>query len=348
MVALGAAAQQAPPAVDFKLPALDGGQVRLADHRGKIVLLFFISDDCGTCHEELPFVDRLAKRFGDAGFQVIGLLPREPAPASSLRAASFPLAVLDDATKAAYRVPGYPLHYLVGRDLTLQAKHRGWSGGRERILEAEVRQLLGGEQLNELGLDLYKVQGSWDGHWEPGKGRRLRTDEILPWLSHQDPAQRAWAIEELGRRGARDAVAMLGAVVVAPAEPVAMRRKALAALLHIGAGESAGSYLKVARGAGEPPLLRAEAVLALGQVLDAPGVRDAVAGLLSDPEPNVRKGAATIAGQHCVAGARDALERALAKEANAWVADALRRALESLAACGSAPDGGAPDTSPAE
>ena len=41
-----------PPA--FTLPTVDGGTTSLADHRGKVVLVYFWATWCGYCRQELP------------------------------------------------------------------------------------------------------------------------------------------------------------------------------------------------------------------------------------------------------------------------------------------------------
>ena len=326
-----------PLAVDFELKRLDGGKWKLSDHRGEVVLVLFMSDDCGACHEELEAVNAIQDRYREAGLTVVGVLAAAPAPKSRLRDARFALVLANDAVREAYRVIGYPMHYLVGRQFTIQAKHRGWSDGRERILETEIRQVIGGEDINEQGMNLYAAQGSWKGHWVPGTAYRPQTDEVMALLRSEDGTERSWAVKELGRRRSKDAVAMLGSILVGRAEALPLRREALAALQRIDSRDSVGSYLKVARTRGEPELLRRDALFALSAHVATPGVVDLLAQSLSEPDPNVRMAAASVLGERCVSSVRGALEEALAREQNEWVARAMRTALESLAACPLAP-----------
>jgi hypothetical protein len=127
---------------------------------------------------------------------------------------------------------------------------------------------------------------------------------------------------------------MLATIATAPREPLAIRRKALAALRSIGSDDAAGTYLKLARSTEEPALLRSEAVDGLRTVLDQPGVRAALPGLVRDAEPNVRLAAATLAGEACVTEAAEALAAAESGEPNAWVASAIAAARSELASCG--------------
>jgi cytochrome c biogenesis protein CcmG, thiol:disulfide interchange protein DsbE len=57
-----------PPAHDASLPLLDGGgSRRLADHRGRYVVVNFFASWCGPCKDEAPLLNRLQRRLGDRG-----------------------------------------------------------------------------------------------------------------------------------------------------------------------------------------------------------------------------------------------------------------------------------------
>lgn len=61
----------APPA--FTLPDLDGGQVSLADHKGKVVLISFWASWCSPCMREMPFLASLKKELGSRGLEVLAI-----------------------------------------------------------------------------------------------------------------------------------------------------------------------------------------------------------------------------------------------------------------------------------
>jgi cytochrome c biogenesis protein CcmG/thiol:disulfide interchange protein DsbE len=71
--ALPPAAQVNRPAPDFTLPGLSGGDVRLSDYRGKVVLVNFWYTNCAPCREETPALAAVYKKLSDRGFAIIGV-----------------------------------------------------------------------------------------------------------------------------------------------------------------------------------------------------------------------------------------------------------------------------------
>lgn len=63
-------------APDFELPGDGGSTIRLSDHRGKAVVLFFYpKDDTSGCTAEATAFSGLAKEFDAEGAVVIGISP---------------------------------------------------------------------------------------------------------------------------------------------------------------------------------------------------------------------------------------------------------------------------------
>ncbi len=58
---------------DILLPQLGGGQWRLADHRGQVVLINYWATWCGPCREELPGLMQVARDSGPKGLAVVGV-----------------------------------------------------------------------------------------------------------------------------------------------------------------------------------------------------------------------------------------------------------------------------------
>jgi peroxiredoxin len=61
------------PAPAFSLRGLDGRSVRLADFKGKVVLLNFWATWCAPCRVEMPMLSELHARYRAQGLEVIGI-----------------------------------------------------------------------------------------------------------------------------------------------------------------------------------------------------------------------------------------------------------------------------------
>jgi len=58
---------------EFKVAALDGGKLSLADLRGKVVFLNLWATWCEPCKEEMPAMERLWQRYKGQGLVVVAL-----------------------------------------------------------------------------------------------------------------------------------------------------------------------------------------------------------------------------------------------------------------------------------
>src|SRR6266513_910796 len=60
-------------AEDFTLPTPGGQRFRLAEQRGKVLLVNFWATWCGPCREEMPAMERLWQRQKDQGFVLVAV-----------------------------------------------------------------------------------------------------------------------------------------------------------------------------------------------------------------------------------------------------------------------------------
>lgn len=63
----------AKPAPEFTLPLFDGGEIALADLRGKVVVINFWASWCDPCREEAPVLERMWREYRDRGVVFIGV-----------------------------------------------------------------------------------------------------------------------------------------------------------------------------------------------------------------------------------------------------------------------------------
>jgi peroxiredoxin len=139
---------RAKAAEDFTLPALNGGTFRLADQRGKIVLLNFWATWCPPCLEEMPAMERLWRKHKDDGFVLVAVSvdtdPEKVVPFVTEHKLTFPIA-LDTTMRVAnaYGVRALPSSFILGKDGFLAALALGprhWdNSASHRLVEAMVR-----------------------------------------------------------------------------------------------------------------------------------------------------------------------------------------------------------------
>jgi thiol-disulfide isomerase/thioredoxin len=128
-------------ASDFALPELTGQTRRLADWRGKLVLLNFWATWCPPCREEIPLFIDLQKRYAGRGLQIVGISVDNPEAVArywqSMRI-NYPLLLADESTydlMAAYgnAQGGLPYSALIAPDGTLLATKLGAFHERELL-----------------------------------------------------------------------------------------------------------------------------------------------------------------------------------------------------------------------
>jgi peroxiredoxin len=143
----GAAVQALQPAPDFTLQRAEGGNLRLVEQRGQVVLINFWASWCGPCRVEMPHLNRLHDKYKAGGFTVLGVNidddPRHGAATAVRWGLKFP--VLLDASKAVtrrYDLGAMPSTVLVDRDGRIRYLHRGYREGLEAEYERQIRELV--------------------------------------------------------------------------------------------------------------------------------------------------------------------------------------------------------------
>jgi len=131
-----------PPLV---LQDLNGRTHRLADYRGKVVLVNFWATWCEPCREEMPSIERLRQSLAGTPFEVLAVNIGEPRGRIERFLEKMPLGfpVLldrDSSAAKAWKARVVPATFLVGPDGRIRYVHYGeldWSSEpvRKRVAE---------------------------------------------------------------------------------------------------------------------------------------------------------------------------------------------------------------------
>ncbi|MFP6626534.1 MAG: prolipoprotein diacylglyceryl transferase family protein [Deltaproteobacteria bacterium] len=140
-------------APDFVLPRLDGSVQRLANYRGRPVLINHWATWCPPCIEEVPVLNDIAREFGPRGLAVLALAADEDSRAVADFIAKTPVAfdILLDASGeigTKYGITGYPETFLVDRDGRIRGRVIGpipsVAGRPDERFREKIKALLGG------------------------------------------------------------------------------------------------------------------------------------------------------------------------------------------------------------
>ena len=143
----GAALHAQAPAPDFTLRSLEGANLRLAEQRGRVVLVNFWATWCGPCKQEMPHLNRLYDKYRSAGFVLLGVNvdddSRQAAGTVSKLGVHFPVLFdVDKAVSRLYDLQSMPATVLIDRDGRVRYLHRGYREGLEESYEKQIRELV--------------------------------------------------------------------------------------------------------------------------------------------------------------------------------------------------------------
>ena len=136
-------ARKTMPPVVFHL--MDGGNWRLGEHRGEVVVMNYWASWCGPCWAETPGLVRLAKDDGAKGLAVVGV-PVDESDEQKVRAfveklgVTYPVAAAQPMSQVAYGLGEIPTTILVDREGRVAKVYSG--AVKERDLRGDVEVLL--------------------------------------------------------------------------------------------------------------------------------------------------------------------------------------------------------------
>lgn len=133
--------------LDFTLKNVSGDDVRLADFKGKVLVIDFWATWCGPCKIEVPGFVSLYDKYRPRGLEILGLVSLDEmtnVPAF-VNEYNINYTILDandrpDIDAAFGPIHGLPTTIVVGRDGRICSEHLGYTP--LEVFEAEIRSLL--------------------------------------------------------------------------------------------------------------------------------------------------------------------------------------------------------------
>jgi peroxiredoxin len=134
-------------APDFALRSLGGGNMRLSEYRGSVVLLGFWARWCGDCRQAMQALNEVHAKYQKAGLVTLGIDvdDTEDQAATMAQTLGIDFPVLLDTSRMAssqFNLKSMPLLVLIDREGRIRYSHAGYERGQETLITDKLRQLL--------------------------------------------------------------------------------------------------------------------------------------------------------------------------------------------------------------
>lgn len=136
---------EGPANLALTMKDMNGADYKLADLKGKVILVNFWASWCAPCLAEIPEFIKVREEYHDKGFEIIGIStddsPEQLRAFAEKYKTNYPLLQVTGEAEDAYGpVFGLPTSIIVGRDGSMCKRHFG-PLTREQ-LEKEIKALL--------------------------------------------------------------------------------------------------------------------------------------------------------------------------------------------------------------
>jgi len=137
----------ATPAPDFALPAREGGELRLSELKGQVVMINFWATWCGPCRQEMPLLEQINSKYEPLGFTMLGVNVEPDSAAAQAWLKNIPVSfpILFDRkseVSSSFGVEAMPSSVLIDREGRVRHVHRGYKPGDEAVYSDLIRGLV--------------------------------------------------------------------------------------------------------------------------------------------------------------------------------------------------------------
>jgi len=140
------AEQTGKAAPEWQLSDVNGKPLKLADFKGKVVVLDFWATWCPPCRAEIPGLVALQKKYADQGLTIIGVSVDEQGPAVvkpfiQRFAINYPVVMSNEKVLADYGgISAIPTTFIIDRDGNVVSAHQGYTD--QATFDSEITPLL--------------------------------------------------------------------------------------------------------------------------------------------------------------------------------------------------------------
>ncbi len=132
--------------VDFTLPSIDGGEYKLSDFKGQVVIIDFWATWCPPCRNSIPAFIALYEKYHEQGFTILGVSLDNDEGAlrqySAQMKIPYPVLIGNNDIAKAYQVSGIPKTLFLDKKGEVRKTQVGFAPELEVQFDQLVDQLL--------------------------------------------------------------------------------------------------------------------------------------------------------------------------------------------------------------